>query len=100
VWTNLIDNAIDAVGKEGTITLRTRRDGDCILVDVADTGPGIPGDARSHVYEPFFTTKEVGKGTGLGLDTARRIVEERHEGSMAFDSGEQGTTFHVWLPLK
>jgi signal transduction histidine kinase len=100
VWTNLIDNAIDAVGKEGTITLRTQRDADCILVDVADTGPGIPEDVRPHVYEPFFTTKDVGKGTGLGLDTARRIVEERHNGSLTFDTGEQGTTFHVWLPLK
>jgi signal transduction histidine kinase len=100
VWTNLIDNAIDAVGKEGTITLRTQRDADCILVDVADTGPGIPEDVRPHVYEPFFTTKDVGKGTGLGLDTARRIVEERHNGSLTFDTGEQGTAFHVWLPLK
>jgi signal transduction histidine kinase len=100
VWTNLIDNAIDAVGKEGTITLRTRRDADCILVDVADSGPGIPEEVRAHVYEPFFTTKEVGKGTGLGLDTARRIVVERHNGSLTFETGEQGTTFHVWLPLK
>jgi signal transduction histidine kinase len=100
VWTNLIDNAIDAIGDSGTITLRTRRDGECILVDVADTGPGIPAEVRTHVYEPFFTTKDVGKGTGLGLDTARRIVEERHEGSLGFDTEERGTTFHVWLPLK
>jgi signal transduction histidine kinase len=100
VWTNLIDNAIDAVGDKGTITLRTRRDGDCILVDVADTGPGIPDEVRPHVYEPFFTTKDVGHGTGLGLDTARRIVAERHGGTLAFETGEQGTTFHAWLPLK
>ena len=99
VWTNLIDNAIDALGNEGAIMLRTRRDGDCILVDVVDTGPGIPEDVGPHVYEPFFTTKDVGKGTGLGLDTARRIVVERHGGSLRFDTGEQGTTFHVWLPL-
>ena len=99
VWTNLIDNAIDALGNEGAIMLRTRRDGDCILVDVVDTGPGIPEDVRPHVYEPFFTTKDVGRGTGLGLDTARRIVVERHGGSLRFDTGEQGTTFHVWLPL-
>ena len=99
VWTNLIDNAIDALGNEGAIMLRTRRDGDCILVDVVDTGPGIPEDVQPHVYEPFFTTKDVGKGTGLGLDTARRIVVERHGGSLRFDTGEQGTTFHVWLPL-
>jgi signal transduction histidine kinase len=100
VWTNLIDNAIDALGEAGTITLRTQRDGECIVVDIADTGPGIPEDARPHVYEPFFTTKEVGKGTGLGLDTARRIVEERHGGSISFESGGDGTVFHVWLPLK
>jgi signal transduction histidine kinase len=100
VWTNLLDNAIDAIGDRGTITLRTRRDGDCVLVEVADTGPGIPPEARARVFEPFFTTKEVGQGTGLGLDTARRIVQERHAGSLTFDTGERGTTFHVSLPVK
>ncbi|MBV9803652.1 MAG: HAMP domain-containing histidine kinase, partial [Solirubrobacterales bacterium] len=99
VWTNLLDNAIDAVGERGAITVRTRPDGECILVDIADTGPGIPDDVRSRVFEPFFTTKEVGSGTGIGLDTARRIVIERHGGSMSFDTSEQGTTFHVWLRL-
>ncbi len=99
VWTNLLDNAIDALGESGTITLSTRRDADRILVDVADTGPGIQPDARPRVFEPFFTTKEVGQGTGLGLDTARRIVTERHGGSLTFDTGDGGTTFHVWLPL-
>ena len=99
VWTNLLDNAIDALGSAGTITLRTRRDGGCVVVDIADTGPGIPAEARSHVFDPFYTTKDVGKGTGLGLDTARRIVVERHGGSLAFDTGENGTTFHVWLQL-
>jgi signal transduction histidine kinase len=100
VWTNLLDNAIDAVGVRGAITLTTRRDGECVLVDVADTGLGIPPEAREHVFEPFFTTKEVGHGTGLGLDTARRIVEERHGGSLTFDTGREGTTFHVRLPLE
>ena len=99
VWTNLLDNAIDALGSAGTITLRTRRDGGCVVVDIADTGPGIPAEARSHVFDPFYTTKDIGKGTGLGLDTARRIVVERHGGSLAFDTGENGTTFHVWLQL-
>lgn len=99
VWTNLLDNAIDAVGERGAITVRTRFDGECILVDITDTGPGIPEDVRSRVFEPFFTTKDVGSGTGLGLDTARRIVIERHGGSMSFDTSEQGTTFHVWLRL-
>jgi signal transduction histidine kinase len=97
VWTNLLDNAIDALGESGKITLRTRRDGECIVVDVADTGPGIAPELRARVFEPFFTTKDVGRGTGLGLGTARRIVEERQGGSLAFDSDEQGTTFHVWL---
>ena len=99
VWTNLLDNAIDAVGQSGTITLSTKRDGDCILVEIADTGPGMPPEARAHVFDPFFTTKDVGSGTGLGLDTARRIVEDRHGGSLTFDTGEGGTTFHVWIPL-
>jgi signal transduction histidine kinase len=100
VWTNLIANAIDAVGETGTITLSTRRDGECVVVDIADTGPGIPEEARPRVFEPFFTTKGVGQGTGLGLDTARRIVEGRHGGSLTFDTGDHGTTFHVWLPLE
>jgi signal transduction histidine kinase len=100
VWTNLLDNAIDALGDSGTITVTTRRDGPCIRVDVADDGPGIPAEARRRVFEPFFTTKDVGSGTGLGLDTARRIVEERHTGTLRFDTGPEGTTFHVWLPLR
>ena len=99
VWTNLLDNAIDAVGEHGTITLRTRRDGDCAVVDISDTGPGIPADAQGRIFEPFFTTKEVGRGTGLGLDTAKRIVEQRHDGSLTFDTSERGSTFHVFLPL-
>ena len=100
VWTNLIVNAIEALGERGTITLRTRKDGKCVVVDVADDGPGIPPEAQTHIFEPFFTTKAVGQGTGLGLDTARRIVGDRHGGSLTFDTGERGTTFHVWLPLK
>jgi signal transduction histidine kinase len=100
VWTNLIHNAIQALGDHGTITIRTRLDGPCVLVDIADDGPGIPPAARAHVLEPFFTTKAVGSGTGLGLDTARRIVEERHRGTLGFDSGDDGTVFHVWLPIE
>jgi signal transduction histidine kinase len=99
VWTNLIDNAVDALGDEGTITISTRLDGPCVRVDVADDGPGIPEELQRRVLEPFFTTKEVGSGTGLGLDTVRRIVEDRHDGSLGLDSGPGGTTFHVWLPL-
>ena len=99
VWTNLIDNAVDALGETGTITITTKRDGPCVRVDIADDGPGIPEAARRRVLEPFFTTKEVGAGTGLGLDTVRRIVEDRHDGSLGFDTGPDGTTFHVWLPI-
>jgi signal transduction histidine kinase len=99
VWTNLLDNAIDALGERGTITISTRRDGQCAQVDIADDGPGIPPEARAHIFDPFFTTKEVGQGTGLGLDTARRIVSDRHRGTIAVDSEPGRTVFHVRLPL-
>ncbi len=100
VWTNLIDNAIQALGERGTITIATRRDGPCVRVDVGDDGPGIPAEVRERVFDPFFTTKDVGQGTGLGLDTVRRIVVERHQGSIDFDSEPGRTVFHVWLPLQ
>lgn len=100
VWTNLIHNAIQALGETGTITIRTSRDGHCAKVDVGDDGPGIPDINKDRVFDPFFTTKEVGAGTGLGLDTCRRIVEERHRGSISFDTGPDGTVFHVWLPFE
>jgi signal transduction histidine kinase len=100
VWTNLIDNAADALGENGTITIATALDGPCVRVDVIDDGPGIPADAQPHVLDPFFTTKPVGQGTGLGLDTARQIVEEHHSGTLGFDTGPGGTTFHVWLPIE
>jgi signal transduction histidine kinase len=99
VWTNLLDNAIDVLGETGTITIATRRDGECALVEIGDDGPGIPPEARAHIFDPFFTTKEVGRGTGLGLDTARRIVVEVHSGSIAVDSAPGRTVFRVWLPL-
>jgi signal transduction histidine kinase len=98
VWTNLLDNAIDAVGEQGTITVSTRRDGDCALIDIGDDGPGIAPEIRDHIFDSFFTTKEVGSGTGLGLATARRIVVDRHNGSLTVDSQPGQTTFHVWLP--
>ncbi len=100
VWTNLLDNAIDALGDSGTITIRTRRDGDCAVVEVADDGPGVPADARDRVFEPFFTTKGVGAGTGLGLDAGRRIVVDRHDGSLSFDSRPGETVFRVRIPLQ
>jgi signal transduction histidine kinase len=99
VWTNLLDNAIDALGQDGAITVRTRRDGPCAVVEIADDGPGIPTETGDRVFEDFYTTKDVGQGTGLGLATARRIVVDRHAGSIAVASEPGATTFSVWLPL-
>ena len=99
VWTNLLDNAIDAVDGEGNIEIRTERENGRVLVEISDTGPGIPEEAQGKIFEPFFTTKDVGKGTGLGLDIVRRIVSEKHHGSLRFDTGPGGTTFQVRLPL-
>ncbi|MDO8209525.1 sensor histidine kinase [Conexibacter sp. CPCC 206217] len=100
VWTNLIDNAIGALGETGEITITTRREGDCIVVAIADDGPGIPADIARRIFDPFFTTKEVGSGTGLGLDVARRIVVDRHGGSLKVDSEPGRTVFQVWLPIE
>jgi signal transduction histidine kinase len=99
VWTNLLANAIEALGDSGTIKIVTERDGPCARVDIIDDGPGIPAGIRDRVFDPFFTTKDVGEGTGLGLDTTRRIVTERLDGSIDFDSKPGRTAFHVWLPL-
>jgi signal transduction histidine kinase len=99
VWTNLLDNAISALGESGTITVRTRRDGSCLEVDIADDGPGIPPENVERIFEPFFTTKPVGSGTGLGLDTSRRIVVDRHDGSIRVRSQPGETVFTVRLPM-
>jgi signal transduction histidine kinase len=99
VWTNLLANAIEALGDSGTIEIATTRDGICARVDIIDDGPGIPDEIRDRVFDPFFTTKDVGEGTGLGLETARRIVTERLSGSIDFDSTPGRTAFHIWLPL-
>jgi signal transduction histidine kinase len=99
VWTNLLDNAIDAVGEEGTITITTRRDGDSAVVEITDDGPGIPEGVADRVFDPFFTTKDVGEGTGLGLATSRRIVADRHDGSLSLATNPGRTTFSVRLPL-
>jgi signal transduction histidine kinase len=100
VWTNLLDNAIQALGDGGTITIATALEGPCVRVDIADDGPGIEQGARERIFDPFFTTKDVGQGTGLGLDTARRIISERHHGSIDVDSEPGRTVFHVWLPVQ
>jgi signal transduction histidine kinase len=102
VWTNLIDNAIGAMGGvdgHGTLTLRTALDGDHVLVEVCDTGEGIPPENLKRVFEPFFTTKPVGEGTGLGLDISYRIVVQRHRGDLRVKSQPGDTRFKVFLPL-
>ena len=99
VWTNLLDNAIDALGETGHITITTRADGDCAEVDIADDGPGIAPEIRDRVFDPFFTTKEVGSGTGLGLDAARRILVDRHHGSLTVESRPGRTVFRARLPI-
>ncbi|SNR49986.1 sensor histidine kinase [Hymenobacter mucosus] len=99
VWTNLIDNAIDALPPGGEITLRTRPDGDFVRVWVIDNGPGIPPEVLPRIMEPFFTTKPAGEGSGLGLDIALRIVEQ-HGGRLEVESEPGRTAFCVWLPLK
>jgi len=98
VWTNIIDNAIDAMHGKGKLRLRTYQDDTCIVVEIGDSGPGIPADIQPHIFEPFFTTKGVGEGTGLGLDTAQRIVK-RHGGSIQVNSRPGDTRFQVLLPL-
>lgn len=99
VWTNLIDNAIDALGNKGTIWVRTSKKQDYLMVEIADNGSGIPPEIRSRIFEPFFTTKEVGKGTGLGLEIAHRIVVNKHQGDLRFSSQPGDTRFVVCLPI-
>jgi signal transduction histidine kinase len=99
VWTNLLDNAIDALGEQGTITIATRPDGSCAVVEISDDGPGIADDVAERIFDPFFTTKDVGQGTGLGLATARRIVVDRHDGSLNLERQPGRTTFRVRLPF-
>jgi signal transduction histidine kinase len=99
VWTNLLDNAIDALGDSGTITIGTAPWGDGgVAVTIADDGPGIPEDAQRRVFEPFYTTKAVGSGTGLGLDTTLRIIRDRHRGDVRLRSQPGETVFTVRLP--
>ena len=99
VWTNLIDNAIDATNGKGTIKIVTTGHSDRIQVQITDSGTGIPLEAQSRIFEPFFTTKPVGKGTGLGLELSQRIVENRHRGTISFQSQPGETRFTVCLPL-
>ena len=96
VWTNILDNAIDALG---TITIATRREESCAVVELSDDGPGIPEENTARIFDSFFTTKDIGKGTGLGLEAARRILVNRHDGSLTVDSEPGRTTFRVRLPF-
>src|SRR6185369_16178872 len=98
VWTNVIDNAIDAMHGQGELRVRTYREDACVVVEIADNGPGIPDKVLPHIFEPFFTTKGVGQGTGLGLDTASRIVR-KHRGQIQVNSKPGETRFQIWLPL-
>ncbi len=98
VWTNLIENAVDAMAGKGTLRIRTAREADRVLVEIADSGPGIPAEIRHRIFEPFFTTKPVGQGTGLGLETVRRIVQ-KHRGEITFESRPGNTLFQVRLPV-
>jgi signal transduction histidine kinase len=99
VWTNLIDNAADAMEGKGTLTVRTARDGEFALVEIGDTGPGVAPEIANRIFEPFFTTKPVGQGTGLGLDVSWRVVVSRHHGDLQLRSHPGDTRFQVRLPL-
>jgi signal transduction histidine kinase len=100
VWSNLIDNALDAMDGTGTLRLATRLEEDSVVVEVGDTGPGMPPPVAARAFEAFYTTKDVGKGTGLGLDIARRIVTERHGGTITIDSRPGATVLRVRLPIR
>jgi signal transduction histidine kinase len=100
VWTNLIDNAIDAMDGAGNLRLATRAEGDEIIIEVGDTGPGMPPEVAARAFEAFYTTKGAGQGTGLGLDIAQRIVVERHGGTITIDSQPGATVFRVRLPVR
>jgi signal transduction histidine kinase len=98
VWTNLFDNAVDAMDGTGTLDVTTRADGDAVVVEIGDTGHGMPAEVAARAFEAFYTTKDVGRGTGLGLDIARRIVVDRHGGTISIDSRPGRTVLRVRLP--
>jgi len=100
VWTNLVDNAVQAMGETGTLTITTHHDDEYATVKIGDTGPGIPDDIKDRIFEPFFTTKPIGHGTGLGLDIAWRIIVNKHRGYLKVMSQPGNTTFVVRLPLE
>jgi signal transduction histidine kinase len=100
VWTNVIDNAIDAMNGKGEIILRTYAEDQHVMIEIVDNGPGIPESIQSRIYEPFFTTKPPGKGTGLGLHISHDIVANRHHGQLLVESKPGETRFKVVLPVR
>jgi signal transduction histidine kinase len=100
VWTNLIDNAVDAMQGTGTLRVSTRPDENGVVVEIGDSGPGMPSDVQAHAFEPFYTTKDVGTGTGLGLDISRRIIVERHGGEITIEPRTGETVLRVRLPIR
>jgi signal transduction histidine kinase len=98
VWTSIIDNAVDAMSGQGELTLRTRREGQWIVVEIEDTGTGIPDALQARIFDPFFTTKPPGKGPGLGLSIAHTIVVQKHKGRIDVSSQPGKTRFEVRLP--
>ena len=100
VWTNIIENAIDAMDAHGTLRISTQAGAGHVIVEIADTGPGMPAEVQARAFEAFYTTKDVGKGAGLGLDISRRIVVERHHGQITIDSRPGETVLHVELPYR
>jgi signal transduction histidine kinase len=100
VWTNLIDNALDAMDGAGTLRVATQAEGNDVVIEIGDTGPGMPPEVAARAFEAFYTTKDVGKGTGLGLDIAQRIVAERHGGTIAIESRPGETVLRVRIPVR
>jgi signal transduction histidine kinase len=100
VWTNIIENAIDAMDATGTLRISTRASPEHVIIEVADTGPGMPPEVQARAFEAFYTTKDVGKGAGLGLDISRRIIVERHHGQISIDSRPGETVLRVQLPCR
>jgi len=100
VWTNIIDNAIDAMEGQGEIILKTYKKDPWIVIEIKDTGPGIPEEIQSKIFDPFFTTKSPGEGTGLGLNISHNIIVQKHKGKIAVYSRAGETCFEVKLPLK
>ena len=100
MWTNLIDNAVDAMDGAGTLRVSIRADRDVVVVEIGDSGPGMPPAVATRAFEAFYTTKEVGEGTGLGLDIARRIVVDCHGGTISIDSRPGETVLRVRVPVR